>query len=290
MRKAVKKAFQTVAILLLFSSIAWSGKVLANKRTDALRTQAAGLDESFVSVELSTGVEQSGVLSLANGSRSPKHLVAMIPGWPCVIRPKVIGGMISDIKIPGNFLIRSRRFLVDADIATLLVDCRSDSGDECSPSYQSSPQREQDLRKLILEVKRANPTIESVWLVGTSGGTITSAYIATSVSDLYSGFIHTSTIVRPADSFWSVMGSVNYGKASIPQLFIHHLRDPGKQTPHTGVEEIANKYRLPLVTVVGSAPVRGAIDEHSFIGREREVMLEISRAVKSKRFVTKVIP
>jgi hypothetical protein len=179
MRKAVKKAFQTVAILLLFSSIAWNGKVLANKRTDALRTQAAGLDESFVSVELSTGVEQSGVLSLANGSRSPKHLVAMIPGWPCVIRPKVIGGMISDIKIPGNFLIRSRRFLVDADIATLLVDCRSDSGDECSPSYQSSPQREQDLRKLILEVKRANPTIESVWLVGTSGGTITSAYIAT---------------------------------------------------------------------------------------------------------------
>lgn len=284
------KTFRQIIALLSLTSIVWSGEIWANKRTDALRAQATGLDESLVSVELSSGVEQGGVLSLASGSRNPTYLVVMIPGWPCVIRPKVTGGMVSDINIPGNFLIRARRFLVDTDIATLLVDCRSDSGDECSPSYQSSSQREQDLRKLILEVKRRNPTIESIWMVGTSGGTVTSAYIATSVTDLYSGFIHTSTVVRPANRFWFVMESVDYGRASIPQLFIHHLRDPGKQTPHAGVEEIAKKYSLPLVTVAGSTPVRGAIDEHSFVGREREVMREISRAVKSNQLITKTIP
>ncbi len=275
--------------LALFLLVLIAQHAHADKRSAALRAQAEGLVESIFTVGLGNGVEQVGVYSRVLESTNPKYLAVMIPGWPCVIRPKVSDGMISEIRIPGNFLIRSRRFLVDRDIATLLVDCRSDSGDECSPIYQSSPERDNDLRKLILKVKETNPTIQKVWLIGTSGGTVTSSYVSARATDFYTGFIHTATIVRPVNDFWSAMRSFNYGKAVLPQLFIHHKRDPGLQTPYELVQDMTSKFEIPLVTVEGASAARGVIDEHSFVGRERQVMREISRAIKSERLLTKSI-
>ena len=61
-------------------------------------------------------------------------------------------------------------------------------------SYQASKERQQDVQKLINEVKKQVPSIKDVWLVGTSMGTVSSSFMPMHDSQAYAGAIHTATI------------------------------------------------------------------------------------------------
>ena len=43
---------------------------------------AKGLKEQLISVELSPGIQQQGVLSLTTGSAAPTQLAVLFPGYP----------------------------------------------------------------------------------------------------------------------------------------------------------------------------------------------------------------
>lgn len=251
-------------------------------------TQTVGLNEEIISVDLSGDKKQVGVYTTHLASKSPTRLAVLLPGYPAVVRPIVENGVMTNSRLSGNFLIRSRQFLVDEAIASLIVDCQSDSGDYCSSAYQASKQRQEDVDKLIAEVKRRTPSITEVWLIGTSMGTISSSYMPIHNPKGYAGAIHTASITEPyARNSYRELGGFNYKKAGLPQYFVHHAADPCFLTTYAGAKSITDKYKIPLITVTGGGDFKGdpcnAFTEHGFRGKEKDVMRNIGEIIKTGR-------
>lgn len=258
----------------------------ASAQSSTTPEHAQGLKEQLISVELSPGVQQQGVLSLATNSTAPTRLAVLFPGYPSVVRPVVEGQSMTSSKLSGNFLIRSRRHLATDAIATVVVDCHSDSGDYCSSTYQASSKRHQDVLKLIQEVKKQYPSIQQVWAIGTSMGTVSSSFALTHEPNIYAGAIHTASITEPnARNSYRELSNFDYAKAN--HIFIHHLNDPCYLTTHSGAKSIADKYELPLITVKGGGGFSGdackAFTEHGFRGKEKEVMTAIGKILMTGR-------
>ena len=266
---------------MLFAMIAAGASFAQN-----VPVAAQGLNEELVSVDLSGSKKQVGVYSTKKGADKPTKLAVLLPGYPSVVRPVVEGGVMTGSKLNGNFLIRARRFLVDESVASLLVDCQSESGDYCASSYQASKQRQEDVDKLIGEVRNRVPSITEVWLVGTSMGTISSSFMAVHNSTGYAGAIHTAAITEPyARGSYRELGGFDYKKALTLQFFVHHSVDPCALTTYSGAKSITEKYGVPLITVSGGAGFQGAaceaFTEHGFRGKEKEVMNAITGIINS---------
>lgn len=249
---------------------------------------AQGLKEELIVVDLEQGVQQGGVFSVKTGTNGHTRLAVLLPGYPSVVRPVVEQGVMVGSKLTGNFLIRSRRYLTDDSIATLIVDCRSANGDYCSSRYQASKQRQSDVQKLIDEVRTRNPKIDQVWLIGTSMGTVSSSFMPLHNPLIYAGAIHTASITEPyARGSYAELGNFDYKKSGIPQFLIHHENDPCNLTTYAGARSISEKYDIPLVTVHGGSGFQGdacqAFTEHGFRGKEKEVMSTIGQIIKTGR-------
>ncbi len=247
---------------------------------------AQGLKEELISVDLSDSKKQVGVYSTKTGSDKPTKLAVLLPGSPSVVRPVVENGVMTNSKLTGNFLIRARRFLVDENVASLIVDCHSESGDDCSSNYQASKQRQEDVDKLIAEVKNRNPSITDVWLVGTSKGTISSSFMPVHNTSGYAGAIHTASITDPyVRGSYRELGGFDYKKTTVQQFFVHHANDPCALTSYPSAKSIAEKYAVPLITVFGGSGFQGgaceAFTEHGFRGKEKEVMNAMTAIIKS---------
>jgi hypothetical protein len=233
---------------------------------------------------LDKDAKQTGLFSIKSGSKNHSRLAVFIPGYPSVFRPAVENGVMVSTKLSGNFLIRSRRHLADESIAILTIDCQSESGDVCSSSYQASGERQAHVQKLINEVKNRYPTIQEVWLVGTSMGTISSSFMPTYDSRAYAGAIHTAAITEPyARNSYRELINFDYKKSGAPQFFIHHKDDPCYLTTWSGAKSISDKYGVPLITVFGGSNFQGnpcnAFTEHGFRGKELEVMQTIREII-----------
>jgi hypothetical protein len=272
------RRFLVLALFLL------PGSLFADS-VDAYKKRAAGLSEQIISIELSSTAEQSGVFSMMKGSsKSPTKLAVLLPGGNAVIRAQVSENIITHARLSGNFLIRSRRHLVDEDIATLIVDCRTDLGDECPDAYQASSEREADVYRLVKEVLRRFPSIQDIWLIGTSRGTVSSGFMAHHGKDHYAGAIHTATISEHfKKGAPDQMRNLDYSSIKIPQAFIHHKKDPCYLTTYSAIERIAKKFSVPLITVSGeknlSGPECHGFTQHGFRGREKVVMKKIRQII-----------
>jgi hypothetical protein len=243
-----------------------------------------GLHEKLITVNLDKDAKQTGLFSIKSGSKNHSRLAVFIPGYPSVFRPAVENGVMVSTKLSGNFLIRSRRHLADESIAILTIDCQSESGDVCASSYQASGERQAHVQKLINEVKNRYPTIQEVWLVGTSMGTISSSFMPTYDSRAYAGAIHTAAITEPyARNSYRELINFDYKKSGAPQFFIHHKDDPCYLTTWSGAKSISDKYGVPLITVFGGSNFQGnpcnAFTEHGFRGKELEVMQTIREII-----------
>ncbi|MGI9083285.1 MAG: hypothetical protein ACR2IW_03595 [Candidatus Fonsibacter lacus] len=249
---------------------------------------AQGLKETLITVTTQDNKDQRGVLSLKINSNQPKYLAVLLPGYPSVVLPEMKNDVMYESKLTGNFLIRSRRHLVDSDIASLIVDCKPTMTGICSSAYQSSIERHQDVSKLILEVKKNYPSIKEVWLRGTSMGTISSSFMPTYDPTFYSGAIHTASITEPyAKGSYSELGNFNYKKVNIPQFFIHHKDDPCNLTTYSGAQKISKEFNLPLITVLGGSNFTGpaceAGNQHGFKGIEKNLMNTIQEIIRNKK-------
>ncbi len=253
-----------------------------------IAAQTIDLNEEIISVNLSGDKVQVGVYTTILKSKKPTRLAVLLPGYPSVVRPVVENGAMTNSRLSGNFLIRSRHFLVDETIASLIVDCQSDSGDYCSSAYQASKQRQEDVDKLIAEVKRRTPSISEVWLIGTSMGTISSSFMPIHNPSGYAGAIHTASITEPyARNSYRELGGFDYKKTAVPQYFVHHAADPCFLTTYAGAKSITDKYKIPLITVTGGSDFKGeackAFTEHGFRGKEQDVMRNIGAIIKTSR-------
>lgn len=249
---------------------------------------AVNLNEELISVDLGGDKKQVGVYTTSSTSKNPTRLAVLLPGYPSVVRPVVENSTMTNSRLSGNFLIRSRHFLVDETIASLIVDCQSDIGDYCTSTYQASKQRQEDVDKLIAEVKRRTPSISEVWLIGTSMGTISSSFMPLHNPSAYAGAIHTASITEPyaRNSYRELIG-FDYKKTPVPQFFVHHVSDPCFLTTYAGAKSITEKYQVPLIRVRGGGDFKGdackAFTEHGFRGKEKDVMHAVGLIIKTGR-------
>jgi len=237
--------------------------------------------EKILTVEASNGSKQSGVVSYLAQATDPKILVAIVPGNPVLARASVsfFTGKVL-IQQEGSFVVRERLRLLDPDIATLVLDCRSDFSSACEDGYQMNEQRFKDIRPILDLAKSSFPSIQQVWLLSTSRGFFTSAAIPKYSSGYFAGVIHTASVVDLVVKYPGVIA-----QSTTPQFFVHHADDPCNITQYATAKQVAESIQAPLITVYGGSGYYGgacqAHTQHGFQGMEDKVMAHISKLIKT---------
>ncbi|CAG9175376.1 hypothetical protein LMG23992_02942 [Cupriavidus laharis] len=247
--------------------------------------EGGGLEESVTTVALPGGSDLSVVVSKQPASK-PAVAALLFPGYPGVLRVQNDAGKPS-FQLRGNFLVRARRHLVSDKMLTVMVDCPRARWESCDDAYRTSDQYAQDIGAVIDKVK-ADYGVSKVYVVGTSYGTVSSAFLALKLGGRIDGAVHTATFTDPRtgrQAHGTPMRDFNWGAVTVDQLFVHHKDDPCPLTQYRSI--VARKGNAPLVTVQGSKGARGepcdAFSAHGFVGRERPVMLAISDWILSRK-------
>ena len=144
-----------------------------------------------------------------------------------------------------------------------------------------------DARAVIAEARRRFPGLP-VYLVGTSRGTISVAYLAGALGSEIQGAVLTSSLFgggRPP-----VLGAFDWKSISAPVLFVHHRDDACRQTPYAEAARLADRY--PLISVKGGKPPEsGPCDPfaaHGFFGVEAQTVQAIANWIFGRAFVKEV--
>lgn len=251
---------------------------LSSAWAQAIPTHAAGLSEELLEVHIDGGTQRA-VISRRQGQSVPSKMLVLLPGYPSVVRPEMGQGVMMSSALTGNFLIRARRHLVTEKVMTLLVDCHSQKGDMCSPEYQASKERYLHAKVVIDAAKAKHPAVKEVYLLSTSMGSISSAFIALNGQQEFAGVIHTASIDPTVPKSYAQLKNFDYAAIKTPQAFIHHVEDPCVLTSYAYIRTVAEKYKVPLVSVSGGSDFQGhpcqAFTQHGFRNKETVVMRHV---------------
>lgn len=279
----MKIFFIGILLIISFLSSAWAQPVPIH---------AEGLSEELVEVQIDGGIQRA-VISHRKGKPDGSKLVVLLPGRPSVVRPEIDNGVMMKSPLMGNFLIRARRHLITDQVMTLLVDCHSQIGDYCTPEYQSSKARYNHVKAVINAAREKLPTVKEVYLMSTSMGSISSAFLALNGQQEFAGVIHTASVDPTASNSFVQLNNFDYSAIKIPQAFIHHVEDPCPQTQYGYFRKIAEKYKVPLISVTGGSDFQGhpcgAFNQHGFRGKELQVMRHVLKMLNTSPWLSEEI-
>jgi alpha/beta superfamily hydrolase len=187
-------------------------------------------------------------------------------------------------KSSNNFLIRSRQLFIDSGYATVLIDAPSDKQSKLGmlKGFRNSQEHLQDMEVVIDYIRTLSD--KPIWLIGTSRGTESAAYIAVHLNDKIDGIVLTSSISKTNNKGTSVT-DLALNKLTVPVLAIHHQDDTCKTTKPKVLDTIKRKaYNSPRVENKlfsgGDDPISNnpcqAKTYHGYLGIEKEVIKYIS--------------
>lgn len=197
----------------------------------------------------------------------------------------------------GNFLVRTRQQFADAGLAVAVIDAPSDKQ---TPPYLSGhrqrPEHVTDVKAVIAWLKQQAPIPSSpsipVWLVGTSRGTQSAAYIATEATPAQGGpdgIVLTSTILTENKGGRAVP-QMPVEKLTIPVLVVHHQQDGCKLCAFSDMPPLMDKLtktpKAELITVTGGKDQGDPCEAqayHGYNGIEADVVGKISRWIVTAR-------
>jgi dienelactone hydrolase len=183
----------------------------------------------------------------------------------------------------GNFLVRTRQLFANNGLSVAVVDAPSDR--QAAPflgGFRQTPEHVFDIKAVIAWLKQqANVP---VWLVGTSMGTLSAAFIATQVGPGDGGpdgVVLTSSIMsldagRPVPT-------MPLQNVAIPILVVHHEQDGCKLCAYSEIprlmEKLSSTPKKELITFKGGEN-RGDPCEpfayHGFNELEKDVVAKIA--------------
>jgi pimeloyl-ACP methyl ester carboxylesterase len=178
----------------------------------------------------------------------------------------------------GNFLIRSRQLFVDQGLMVIVVDAPSDH--QSSPylqNFRQKPEHAADLKAVMAWVRGTHRLL--VWLVGTSRGTESAAYVATELpgAEGPDGVVLTSTILK--DRRGLPVPDMRLDRIRVPVLVVHHEQDGCAFCPFnvipTLMTRLGNSSRTRLLSFTGGddrGDPCGAFAHHGYNGQEAEVV------------------
>jgi pimeloyl-ACP methyl ester carboxylesterase len=188
----------------------------------------------------------------------------------------------------GNFLIRTRQLFADQGLFVVVVDAPSDR--QTPPflqGFRQRPEHAEDIKKVIGWLRE---TIKiPVWLVGTSRGTQSAAYLATELSGLEGpdGIVLSSTILT--DNRGRPVPAMPLGNIRVPVLVVHHEQDGCSSCAFADVPALMRKLdgaaRSQLLSFKGGESKGDpceAFAHHGFNGIEQEVVQQIAAWILAK--------
>ncbi|MDI6747682.1 MAG: CocE/NonD family hydrolase [Rhodocyclaceae bacterium] len=181
-----------------------------------------------------------------------------------------------------NFLVRTRQLFADQGLLVIVVDTPSDRQSEPFLSgFRQVPEHVEDIKAVIAWVRGQAPV--PVWLVGTSRGTQSAAYVATQLAGQEGpdGMVLTATILTDKKS--RPVPTMPLDKLRIPVLVVHHEQDGCSHCSFNGIpalmDKLGNAPRKQLLSFTGGEN-RGdpcaAMAYHGFNGLERDVVAQIA--------------
>lgn len=242
----------------------------------------AEIEQGVIDIQTRSGVSQR---MLVMAPAEPKATVILFAGGHGGLQ---IAGEDSFKWGKGNFLIRSREIFEDQGLLVIVVDAPSDrlSAPYLS-GFRQTPEHVMDI-KAVIAWAREQAKIP-VWLVGTSRGTQSVAFVATELDgqDGPDGLVLTSTIL--SDNKGRPVPDMPLEKLRIPVLVVHHEQDACSHCAFQEVpklmEKLSNAPRKQLLPYTGGEN-RGDPCEakayHGFNGLENEVVRQIASWIYAK--------
>lgn len=189
-----------------------------------------------------------------------------------------------------NFVIRTRDLYLQRGLATAIVDAPSDrQTKQFLNGFRQTPEHVADIKAVIawLRARQSGP----VWLVGTSMGTLSAAYVATqstSSSGGPDGVVLTSSILSSADvSALTPIPAMALERIVVPVLVVHHEEDGCRLCPYGAAAALVDKLtaspRKALVSFKGGQTRGDPCAEwahHGFNGQEADVVKSIVDWIK----------
>jgi len=205
-------------------------------------------------------------------------------------------GKLGNGSLASNFLVRSRQLFADQRLMVAVVDAPSDRqsmADTMREAWRSSFRGFRQSSAHVADIKAVIAWLRQkanvpVWLVGTSRGTVSAAYVATQLPPRQGGpdgLVLTSTILTGPRS----VPDMELSKLEIPTLIVHHRADDCRVTAYRDIPSLMEKLpagrRTELLTVEGGYsqgdPCQ-AFAYHGFNGRESEVVAKIAAWITEK--------
>ncbi len=203
--------------------------------------------------------------------------------------------------LTGNSLVRSIPHFLDAGFVTVLVDAPSDHlGGDGLAGFRTEARHAEDLGHVIANVRAR--TKASIWLVGTSRGTISAVNAAARLSGASApdGVVLTSALMAGqigARKPWvaDTVFDLPLESIRLSLLVIGHSADSCVRSPANLMSRIVERTkgsRQQVVTVEGGAggAGKGGIEAcegkspHGFVTQEAEVVAGIARFIRGGRF------
>jgi len=181
----------------------------------------------------------------------------------------------------GNFLVRSRERFAAQGLLVAVVDAPSDrQSPPFLQGFRQTPEHLADVSAVIAWL-RANTGLP-VWLIGTSRGTQSVAYVGTMLAgrDAPDGLVLTSSILLDDKS--PPVPAMPLGKIGVPVLLVHHELDACPHCPFGEVPALMAKLdkapRKALLSFrggVSKGDVCEAMAYHGYNGIEADVVSQI---------------
>jgi pimeloyl-ACP methyl ester carboxylesterase len=216
---------------------------------------------------------------------NPKAAVILFPGARGGLR-MLPSGRIQ--QLGSDFLVRARSMFAAHGLLVALIDAPSDR--QHAPylyGFRQTPRHMADIKAVIAWLKKyANVP---VWLVGTSRGTQSAAFVTTQLPPAEGGpdgLVLTSTIL--VDKLARPVLEMPLQRITIPVLVVHHKRDGCAQCPYAELPRLMDRLsaspRKELITVDGGQSHGEACEGfayHSFNGIQAEVVGKIARWIEA---------
>ena len=194
-------------------------------------------------------------------------------------------GTITELQ--GNFLLRSREAFAAQGFAVAVIDAPSDRQ---SPPYlggfRQTAEHVNDVKSVIAWLRRELKL--PVWLIGTSRGTQSVAYIATQVAPADGGpdgIVLTATILD--DRRTRAVPEMALERIKVPVLVVHHLQDGCRVCLFSDMPRLTAKLksipRTELITFDGGINIGNPCEArayHGFNGIEADVIARIAAWIR----------
>ena len=194
-----------------------------------------------------------------------------------------------------SFVVINKDLFRDGETAVAVIDVPTDQwGFGYTPKFRKSDEHVADMRVVVGDLrKRFNEA--KVFLIGTSQGATTAAYVGKALGKEVDGVALTASVFEWAPSSWrflhdSNLSNFDFAQIPSPVLIVHHVDDRCVATPYSSAAKLAD--RFPMITVKGGTPVQdngcGPMGPHGFLGREQAVVTEIKNWMHGRPYLKEI--